>query len=69
MKLNVPYRLKNGDSIVLNGVSSYETEYKSIDLYTSAGYDGQWNKKGQYMSNIYFLDRKATGLDIELDDK
>jgi len=67
LTLNKPYKIKNGDPIVFNGMSSYEIEYKSIDLYTSKEYDGQWNKKGQYMSNVYFLDRQATGLDIELE--
>lgn len=65
IKLNVEYRLKNGEPIVFNGVSMYQTEQKiPIDLYSSKDYDGQWNEKGQYMSNIYFLDRKETGLDI-----
>ena len=67
MKLNVPYKMKNGDIITFDGVSMYQNEFNiPIDIYTSKQYDGQWNKEGQYLSNVYFKDRQSSPQDIEV---
>lgn len=66
--------MKNGEDIIFNGVSNYmiksynkekNEEYKKpIDIFTSEKYDGQWDSKGKYLSNIYFKDRNDSMFDI-----
>ena len=70
LDLNKQYTLNNGDIITLNGVSTYNlyNSFIHVQLYSSKEYDGQWNEKGRHMSNVYFNDRQATGLDIKLND-
>lgn len=70
MQLNKEYTMKCGDIIKFDAVSMYQNDKLiPIDIYTSQSYDGAWNKKGRYLTNIYFLENKPNNMDIILNDK
>lgn len=59
--------MKCGDTIKFDSISMYLSDRKfPVDIYTSNMYDGAWNKKGRYLTNIYFLDNKPSEMDIIL---
>ena len=62
--------MKCGDTIKFDSISMYLNQNNfPIDIYTSQLYDGAWNKKGKFLTNIYFLDNKPSEMDINLNDK
>ena len=67
MELYKEYTLKNGDVIIFDGIAMYE-DYKRVplDMYTSKMYNGTWNKKGRFLTNIYFLDGAPSEMDVVL---
>ena len=65
MILYKEYVLKNGEVIVFDGISMYEDLNRiPIDIYTSMRYNGTWNKKGKYLTNVHFLDGEPSELDV-----
>lgn len=70
MELNKEYKMVCGETIKFDSISMYQNENKfPIDIYTSKLYDGAWNKKGRYLTNIYFLENKPSNMDINFNDK
>lgn len=67
MELFKEYKMRNGDTIVFDGVSIVNKENgMPIDSYSSKNFTGLWNKKGQYLTNVYFLDGIPSEMDVIL---
>jgi len=70
MQLYTRYKMRNGETIVFNGVSLVnKPDGSPIDIFTSGDQDGQWNKKGQYLTNVYFLEGKPSEMDVMINGK
>lgn len=55
MQLFKVYTLKNGETVVFDGISMYEYfNGAPIDIYTSSKCHGAWDKRGRYLTNVYF---------------
>jgi len=67
MELFKEYTLRNGETITFDGVSFVSKQNgMPIDSFTSFKHDGQWNRKGQYLTNVYFLDGEPSEMDVIL---
>jgi hypothetical protein len=67
MELFKEYKMKNGDTIVFNGVSIVNKENgMPVDSYSSDQFEGLWNKKGKYLTNVYFLENAPSEMDVIL---
>lgn len=65
MELYTEYKLRNGNTIVFDGVSLLNNKNGvPIDTYTSNKHTGAWNRKGQYLTNVYFLDGEPSEMDV-----
>lgn len=65
MELYKEYKLRNGNIIILDSISIYDnTNLVPIDVYTSNTYHGAWNRKGKFLTNLYFLDGEPSEMDI-----
>ena len=62
LELYKEYELKNGQFITFDGITF--GLYSSLDVFTSLKSDGAWNKKGQYLTNVYFLDKQPSEMDV-----
>ena len=64
MELYKQYELKNGEIISFDGFSTYDINRVPIEIFTSSKYHGAWNKKGKYLTNVYFMDNDASEMDV-----
>lgn len=65
MELFKEYKTKSGETIMFDGISMYE-DFKRmpLDIFTSSKHEGQWDKKGKYLTNVYFLNGEPSEMDI-----